>query len=277
MARKRITERFPWLLPLRRWQRKRRFYRQLERDGNRYASEQRPEDLPCELFRSSCPMINENTGFDLRYQENKAHNLKLAAATIDGLVIRPGESFSFWRCVRYADRDTPYLDGLAEVNGRLVTQRGGGLCMLSNLLFWLFLHSPMTVTERWGHDVKEFPEPESDAPRGVDATVAEGWKDLKVRNDTDLTVQLRVSFSETHITGRILASRDTGLRYEAVNKDLAYIREADGVYEDVTVCQLILGREDGRCVAARPLYHNRCRIAYALPEGTVILDRREKI
>ena len=49
------------------------------------------------------------------------------------------------------------------------------------------LHTPLTLTERHGHQVKDFPEPPSDAPLGVDATVAEGWLDLRVRNDTEVT------------------------------------------------------------------------------------------
>lgn len=78
-------------------------------------------------------------------------------------MIAPGETFSFWLAVRYADRHTPYKEGLAMVNGELVPQKGGGLCQLSNLLFWLFLNSPLTLVERHGHAVKDFPEPPSDA------------------------------------------------------------------------------------------------------------------
>ena len=141
------------------------------------------------------------------YQENKVFNLKLAAATLDRLLIRPGETFSFWRLVRYADRKTPYRDGLAEVNGKLTVQPGGGLCQLSNLLFWMFLHTPLTLIERHGHRIKDFPEPPSDAPLGVDATVAEGWLDLRVRNDTEITFQITVTLEGDAITGRVSTDR----------------------------------------------------------------------
>ena len=65
-------------------------------------------------------------------------NLKLAAAPIHRVLIRPGETFSFWMLVRGADRKQRYLDGLNLENGRIVGSYGGGLCQLSNLLFWLF-------------------------------------------------------------------------------------------------------------------------------------------
>lgn len=276
MPRKRVTEIFPCLIPLRRWQRKRWYYRRMERDGNRYAGTIQAARLPVELFHSACPMINADTGFDLAYQENKVFNLKLAAKCLDGLLIRPGETFSFWHSVRYADRDTPYRDGLAEINGKLTTQYGGGLCMMTNLLFWLFLHSPLTIVERRGHDVKDFPEPASDAPLGVDATVAEGWLDLKVQNNTSGTYQLCITFDEMHIIGRLMADQDDGRRYQAVNRDLRYVREEDGVYEDVTVCQIVCRAGSGEQIEARALYRNRCRIGYALPAGTEITERRKE-
>ena len=96
-------------------------------------------------------MYNRSTGFSMMYQKNKVFNLKLAAATMDKLVIRPGETFSFWQLVRYADRDTPYREGLVEIDGKLTTRPGGGLCQISNLLFWMFLHTPLTIVERRGH------------------------------------------------------------------------------------------------------------------------------
>ena len=276
MRRKRVTEVLPFLLPLRRWQRKRWYYRRMARDGNRYAGTVGEGELPVELFRSACPMINADTGFDIRYQENKVFNLKLAARRLDGLLIRPGEVFSFWDRVRYADRDTPYREGLAEVNGRLTTQYGGGLCMLSNLLFWLILHTPMTVVERWGHDVKDFPEPDSDAVSGTDATVAEGWLDLKARNDTGMVFQVRIGFEDGNITGRVLADRDEGLRYGVIARNLRYTRREDGIYETVTVCRTIRRASDGQQTEERPLYRNRCRIGYALPEWTEITEGREE-
>ena len=273
--RKRLTELFPFLIPLRRWQRKAFFYRKMERDGARYAAERTAEDLPWEVFSSRCPMVNADTGFPLVYQQNKVFNLKLAARCLDGLLIRPGETFSFWRCVRWADRDTPYKDGLAEVNGKLTAQYGGGLCMLSNLLFWLFLNAPLDIVERRGHDVKDFPEPASDAPQGVDATVAEGWQDLQVRNGTDTVYEVRVSFDETYITGRLLADRDTGLRYAAENRALRYVRRVDGtVWETVDVVRRTLAADTGECLGERKLYTNTCRIGYPLPAGTEIEEER---
>ena len=273
MTRRRMTQIFPWLLPLRRWQRRFCFYAKMGWDGIPYATCRERQELPYPLFETSCPMYNRETGFDMVYQENKVFNLKLAAATLDHLLIRPGETFSFWRLVRYADRDTPYRDGLAEVDGKLTVQKGGGLCQLSNLLCWMFLHTPLTLTERHGHQVKDFPEPPSDAPLGVDATVAEGWLDLRVRNDTEVTFQIAISFDQAHITGRVYTARDLGLTYEAINENLVYYRQNGRVYEGVDVVQRAIDTSSGICVSTRRMYRNQCEIGYQLAAGTAVQEK----
>lgn len=139
MSRKRLTQMFPFLLPLRKWQRKKYFYFKMKFDGNRYAKKTSEKLLPNTVFETSSLMLNENSGFDMKYQINKVHNLKLAAKTINKVIIEPKETFSFWQLVRWADQHEKYKDGLNLVNGKIVGSYGGGLCQLqsadSNRLF----------------------------------------------------------------------------------------------------------------------------------------------
>lgn len=273
MGRKRLTQILPWLLPLRIKQKVFCFYLKMKLDRNRYAAMQADELLPCLLFESACPMYNRSTGFDMVYQENKVFNLKLAAATMEKLLIRPGETFSFWQLVRNADRNTPYKEGLVEIDGKLTTRPGGGLCQISNLLFWMFLHTPLTVIERRGHLVKDFPEPESDAPTGVDATVSEGWTDLKVQNNTQTTFQISFVFDEEQIVGRVFTDRDNGLRYEVSCSEPTYCRVNGAVYQEVDVTRNVVDGISGMWVASEPMYKNRCQIGYPLPEGTPVIGK----
>ena len=111
MGRKRITELFPWLLPLRKKQRTLCFYAGMVLDKNKYAQTKKEEPLPFVLYNNSSPLYNSETGFDMKYQENKVFNLKLTARELDGLLIRPGETFSFWKAIRHADREMPYKEG----------------------------------------------------------------------------------------------------------------------------------------------------------------------
>ncbi|MBS6474661.1 MAG: glycopeptide resistance accessory protein VanW [Clostridiales bacterium] len=271
MAKKRLTERFPCLIPLRIRQRKFCFYLGMRFDGRKYAKTQNNQLLPYETFASSCPLYNSTTGFDMIYQENKVYNLKLAAAQINGLLLRPGETFSFCKSTRHADRNMPYKDGLTVINGELTTSPGGGLCQISNLLFWIFLHSPLTITERHGHKTKDFPEPPSDAPMGVDATISEGWLDLKATNNTTQTFQLSVTFNDDSITGRLLTDYNNENFYIIENKNLQYFQKNNVIFEEVDIIQKLLSKETGEKLSEKKLYRNKCRIGYPLPEGTPII------
>lgn len=81
-------------------------------------------------------------GVDMELQRNKLVNLRLASAQINGLVVQPGETFSFWKLVGEPSAKRGYLDGLVISAGKLGRGVGGGLCQLANLIHWLVLNSP---------------------------------------------------------------------------------------------------------------------------------------
>ena len=275
MDRKRLTQRFPFLLPMRRAQRKMCFYTGMRFDGCRYAQTIGEKSLSHLLFETDCALYNHNTGFDMIYQENKVFNLKLAAKTLNGLLIRPGETFSFWWLVRHADKDTPYKDGLTVTNGKLTTMSGGGMCQMSNLLFWMFLHTPLTIIQRRGHEVKEFPEPNSDEIKGVDATISEGWIDLKVRNDTDCTYQIWVTLDDEKIIGQVSADKEPQALYKITNGSIQYVRESGGIYEYAQVKRMQVALGTGEIIDCKLLYTNKCKICYPLPESVDIQEENQ--
>lgn len=204
MRRKRLTQLFPCLLPLRQKQKKFCYYMGMKLDRNRYSSTRSNITLAHPVFRASWPLYNHKTGYELIYQENKAHNCRLAARALDRLVIAPGETFSFWNAVRGADREAAYRNGYALSDGKLQLLPGGGLCQMSSFLFWLFLHTPLTVTEQHTHGI-DLHLNMPGIPQGVDAAVAEGWLDLKVKNNTARTFQLLVSVDGCSMVGAVLS------------------------------------------------------------------------
>ena len=275
MKRKRVTELFPGLLPLRKRQRTFFFYTAMALDGNVYAKEQKKEELPWVQYSGFSMLYNQQTGFDMKYQENKVFNLRLAAKKLDGLIIAPGETFSFWKAVRYADREVPYKDGLTVVNGNVATSPGGGLCQMSNLLFELFLHSPMEIIERKGHDKKEFPDSQSFL-EGVDATVSEGWTDLKVKNKTGQTFQIRIAFDQERIFGILRTDRPPEVFYKIRNENLVYQRQNGRVYQKVSVYRDEVTESGASRGRTRLLYENCCEISYQLPACVEIKEETGK-
>lgn len=272
MPRKRVTQKYPFLIPLRKWQRKRLFYLKMAFDKNRYSKHRFEDLLPHTIFETKSLLLNENSGFDMKYQHNKVHNLRLAASTIDRIVIAPNETFSFWQLVRNADRHERYLDGLTLVNGKIIGSYGGGLCQLSNMLFWMFLHSPLTVIERHGHAVESFPSTTDALPCGTDATINEGWLDLKVRNETSQTFQIGIHFDNAYMYGQLLSNEPSAIEYRLYNSAVYYFRKTEKIYQQATVCRAELNKQS-RVKTEKELYVNRCEIGYPLPNNISIEER----
>lgn len=95
MDRKRLTQRFPFLLPMRRAQRKMCFYAGMRFDGCRYAQTIGEKSLSHLLFETDCALYNHNTGFDMIYQENKVFNLKLGSKDLKRLIDKTGGNLFF--------------------------------------------------------------------------------------------------------------------------------------------------------------------------------------
>ena len=209
MGRIRLTQIFPCLLPLRKKQKIFCYYIGMRLDYNRYSETRSDMMLSHPLFRAIWPLYNYKTGYELAYQENKAYNCKLAAKVLDRLMIAPGEIFSFWNAVRGADQEMAYKNGYVLSDGRLQLLPGGGLCQMSSFLYWLFLHTPLTITEQHTHGI-DLHLNMPGIPQGIDAAVAEGWLDLKVKNNTAHTFQLLVAVDSHNMSGTVLS--DTRLR-----------------------------------------------------------------
>lgn len=271
---RRTLRKYPLLRFIRRKQRIFCFYMRMRLDANRYASIQLQEYLPHRLFEAQCPLLNFETGFDMVFQENKVFNLKLAAAVLDKVIIRPGETFSFWQLVHAATRSVPFKNGLTMIDGQLTTAPGGGLCQMSNSLFWTLLHTPLTIAERHGHAVKDFPEPPSDAIIGVDATVSEGWLDLKLKNETTATFQIGIAFDAKSIITQVYADRSDDCFYEVANRIPSYFRGNGKIIEETDVLRKKISVKNRIGISEEVLYRNHCEIAYPLPKGTNILKSR---
>jgi hypothetical protein len=118
MDRKRVTQIFPFLLLVRGMQRKMCFYVRMRFDGRHYAETIDGKQLPYKLFEAGCALYNVNTG--------KVFNLKLTAKTLNGLLIRLGETLSFWRLG--SNEQSAVLDVPHAADGRRLERlRGQGV------------------------------------------------------------------------------------------------------------------------------------------------------
>ena len=184
-----------------------------------WAKERCAELLPEIQISHATPLMRHLRGEEMEWQRNKVVNLRLAVAKLDGVVLHPGETFSYWRLIGKPSRAKGYQEGMVLFLGRIGSDVGGGLCQLSNLVFWMTLHTPLTVTERWRHGYDVFPDSNRTQPFGSGATCLYNYMDLMVRNDTPHTWRLSLRVTDTHLEGAWQADIPRDRRYQVYEKE----------------------------------------------------------
>lgn len=114
---------------------------------------------------------------------NRVYNVTLAATRLNGILVAPGEVFSFGNALGDVSAFTGYKQAYVIQNGRTVLGDGGGVCQVSTTFFRAILNAGLPVLERHAHDYR-VGYYEQDSPPGIDATVFLPTVDLKFKNDT---------------------------------------------------------------------------------------------
>lgn len=195
-----------------------------------WASQRQSVSLPYIQTSHATPLYRHLRGEEMELQKNKVVNLQLAAARLNGVVLRPGETFSYWRLIGKPSRKKGYREGMVLFLGRIGSDVGGGLCQLSNLIFWMTLHTPLTVVERYRHSHDVFPDSNRTQPFGSGATCAYPHRDLMIRNDTDQSYQLCVRVGETHLEGEWRAEAPQKFQYEILERNARMDQASWGGY-----------------------------------------------
>lgn len=197
---------------------------------NKVAKLRTHEILSYEVMSHSTPLLRSLRNVDMVLQYNKITNLRLAIAKLDGLMVQPGETFSYWRSIGKPTKRKGYLDGMVLHYGGFHSGVGGGLCQLSNLIYWMTLHTPLTVTERHRHSYDVFPDEQRTQPFGSGATCSYNYLDLQLKNNTDQTYQLKLWLDDSHLHGEWRSGGKPLYEYEVYESDHRISLEPWGGY-----------------------------------------------
>lgn len=228
-----------------------------------FAATVAPAPLPVDLIHHRSVLRRQLLNLDPRLQETKIVNLGLAAAAIDGLLIRPGEVFSFWNRVGAPTAARGYVEGLILRGGEIEAGIGGGLCQLSNLLYWMALHTPLRIVEQHHHGFDPFPDSGRTLPFGSGATIFYSYGDLRLGNPTAQPFQLRVRVGTRHLHGVISTEREWPLVYHVEERDHRFSRADDGaIYRDNELWQRVVDRRTGQVVGTSLITRNHALVKY---------------
>lgn len=120
----------------------------------------------------------------------RANNVRLATSRVNGVELMPGEEFSYDDTILPRTAANGYMAAAVYVGNKVESGMGGGICQPSSTLYAAALYANLEIVERHNHSLTV-----SYLPPGLDATIAEGYLDLRIRNNTNYPVKISASAS----------------------------------------------------------------------------------
>lgn len=196
----------------------------------RVSLQEMKELYPISIFKHSSPIYRKLKDVPMYLQENKRVNLGIAISKLDGIVLKPNQVFSFWYLVGNPTKRKGYLPGMQLRNGSFIERTGGGLCQMANLIYWMTLHSPLEVKERWRHSFDIFPDSARTLPFGSGATLSYNYIDLQIKNTTNQPFVLHLWIEEDDLKGEWRTELDVPYLYQVYESYHGFHAEPWGGY-----------------------------------------------
>ena len=165
--------------------------------------------------------------------EAQRHNIRQAAMALDGVVIEPGETFSFNQVVGPRTPERGYREAPAFMERDLVKSIGGGICQVSSTVYNAVALSGLAIVERHPHSRRV-----ASVPPGRDATVWYGMTDLTFRNEYPNPVRLAVKVENEALFVAVKAQSASGKKI-VMRTESIYTLMGDQSFETVRIISAI--------------------------------------
>jgi vancomycin resistance protein VanW len=267
----RLSERHRWIYPAAVWVNRGRRWVQWLRADQSWAADRVPDNLPVRVKTHKSLLLRQLGESEMYLQHNKVTNLTLAAGRMDGVLLRPGDTFSFNKLVGSCTRRRGYVEGMRLSNGEAVAGVGGGICQLANLVYWMVMHSALTVTERSEHSFDPFPDNGRVLPWGTGCSIVYNYVDLQFRNDTDSTFQLRVGVGDRYLEGELRADRQQAASYRVFARNERFYRLGSEHFRANEIWRTVIDRRTGNAIGEERLRRN-CALVKYLPVDVPVTE-----
>jgi vancomycin resistance protein VanW len=262
-TRKLLSQRHPYLYFLAVGARRLKRRLQWAFDAKKYAAKRSDTPLEFRIKKHQSVLLKKLGENNEQLQINKVTNLKIAADCINGIIIQPNETFSFCKLVGLPTPQKGYLLGMELSFGEARAGIGGGICQISNLIHWLIIHSPLTVTERHHHSFDPFPDDGRVLPFGSGATVFYNYLDYQCTNNTPFTFQINLWFTEKCLEGELRINTDLDYAYHVREEAHQFLKIDDQFYRKNEIWRdKILKFQGGKVVASELITKNFARVTY---------------
>ncbi|HEY0762279.1 MAG TPA: VanW family protein [Pyrinomonadaceae bacterium] len=202
------------------------------------------------IAESRTPLRTNDDDQETLFVSGKIQNLRVAIRRLNGVELRAGDVFSFWKQLGRTSRRKGYVPGRELREGCLILTIGGGLCQLSNALFDAALQADLQIVERHAHSRVV---PGSLAEIGRDATVFWNYVDLRFKSTHAFRIEAELTSDELIVRFRSEVGARSSLRSSATsavqhdNLNNCFTCEAHGCFRHI-------GSSASRSYAGRTAY-----------------------
>lgn len=243
---------------------KERFIRRIKDffGGEKFAAEISEKELPCIVSAHSSLLLRKLHGVDMTLQENKVTNIRIACKKTNGLMIYPGQTFSYWRTIGKPTKKRGYKDGLIISKGKFSSGIGGGMCQMGNMIHYLVLNSPLEVTEIHHHSDALFPDDRRRVPFGTGTSVFYNYIDYRFKNTADRPVQLLLWIEGGELCGELRSDREFPYRYKLIEEDHHYKKEGGDYFRISNVYRAVIDKATGEEIRRELILKNHSKVMY---------------
>lgn len=220
--------------------------------------------FPCVVARHQSVLRRKLGDSNPRLQEQKIINIREAIKKFDGVIIESGKIFSFWKILGEVSYKNGYVDGMLISRGKVVEGVGGGLCQLANLFYWIWLHAPSEIIERYHHSLDLFPDSGRVLPFGSGATIVQNYIDLQIKNISNFPIQIKIWLTDTHLKCQLLSPEIIPEKYHIFEKNHYFIKKWEHFfrYNEIFREEKI----DGKIIKTEKISENFAPVMYEINE-----------
>ena len=246
--------------------------------NKKYANTFSKDNLPFIIYKHQSLIRRKLGNIDMELQENKAINLSLVAPKITGILIKPNETFSFWKLVGNCTKKMGFKEGLTISNEKPSQGIGGGMCQFTNLLHWLVLHSPLEISEHHHHNNFDlFPDFNRQIPFGTGTSILYNYLDYQFENKTEQTFQLIIYITDEYLCGELLSSKNLDSSYHIYEDDSYFYQENKIFYRHNKIFRKCTNKSNGIIIENQLLLENNAKVMYDSKFIEKSLIREKKI
>lgn len=178
-------------------------------------------DLSAMLYRDELSAFSTSASSS----SNRQNNLKLACQAINGVILYPGDVFSYNDTLGERTAEKGYKPAGTYMAGQTVQTYGGGICQVSSSLYYCALVADLEILVRKNHGYNT-----GYMPMGMDATVDWGSVDFRFKNNTDYPIRIEASAEGSKTSVRIVGT-DTKEYYVKMEYEVLETYGFSTVYE----------------------------------------------